>query len=128
MGVACPKCGNEDLRVDPISRFHLEIPHLRDLKQAVNVLSCRPCRSSYQFQIQGQNRPSFSHFMHVLDNEKPATEAIRPGHISLGPYAGSRKAFVDYNFANSEQQGVLWPIQEARIQAGAGVDQFGDLI
>ena len=34
MGVACPKCGNEDLRFDPISRFRLGIPHLSDLQQA----------------------------------------------------------------------------------------------
>ena len=67
MGVACPKCGNEDLRVDPISRFRLGIPHLSDLKQAVVVLSCRPCSSSYQFRIQRPNGPSFSHFMDVRD-------------------------------------------------------------
>ncbi len=40
MGVACPKCGNADLRLDPISRFRLGIPHLSDLQQAVVVLSC----------------------------------------------------------------------------------------
>ena len=126
MGVACPKCGNEDLRVDPISWFRLGIPHLSDLKQAVLVLSCRPCRSSYQFHIQGQNRPSFSHFMDVWDNGKPAAELIRRGHITLWPDTGRSKASVDYNFANSDEQSVLWPIQEARIQTGAGVDQFGD--
>ena len=124
--VACPKCGNGDLRVDPISRFRLGIPHLSDLKQAVVVLSCRPCRSSFQFQIQGQNRPSFSHFMHVWDNGESEKEAIRRGHISLWSDTGGRKASVDYNFANSDEQNVLWPIQEARIQTGAGVDQFGD--
>ena len=126
MGVACPNCGNEDLRVDPISRFNLGIPHLRDLNQAVVILSCRPCRSSYQFYIQGQNRPSFSHFVHVLDNDKPSTETITRGYISLMPSPGSMEAVVGYNFAATEEQSVLWPIQEASIQSGEVVDQFGD--
>lgn len=76
MGVACPNCGNEDLRVDPISRFYLGIPHLRDLKQAAVILSCRPSRSNYLFRLQGQNGLSFSHFMRVWVNNKPATELI----------------------------------------------------
>ena len=43
MSVACPKCGNEELRLDPISRFRLGIPQLSDLEQAVVLLSCQPC-------------------------------------------------------------------------------------
>ena len=64
--------------------------------------------------------------MHVWDNGKPEAEAIRRGHISLWSDTGSREASVDYDFANSGEQNALWPIQEARIQTGAGVDQFGD--
>ena len=54
MGVACPKCGNEDLKVNPISRFRLGIPHLSELQQAVVVMSCQPCRSEHSFRILGQ--------------------------------------------------------------------------
>ena len=107
MSVACPKCGNEDLRFDPISRFRLGIPHLSDLKQAVVVLSCRPCRSDFQFRIQGRNRPSFSHFMHVWDDGKSEMDGLRRGHISLWSDTGSRKAPVDYGFAHRDEQSVL---------------------
>ena len=55
MNVACPKCGSEELTSNPISQFALGIPHLRKLQQAVVVLSCQPCRSSFQFVIQGRN-------------------------------------------------------------------------
>ena len=126
MGVACPKCGNEDLRFDPISRFSLGIPHLSDLKQAVVVLSCRPCRSAFQFRIQGRHRPSFSHFMDVWDDGKSETDGLRRGHISLWSDTGSRKATVGYGFAHRDEQSVLWPVHEARIQTGTGVDQYGD--
>ena len=82
MSVACPKCGNEDLRLDPISRFRLGIPQLSDLEQAVVVLSCRPCRSEFQFRTQGRNRPSFSHFMHLQDGSKPEANGLCKGvHI-----------------------------------------------
>ena len=70
MGVACPKCGNKDLRLDPISRFRLGIPHLSDLQQASVLLSCQPCRSSFQFQMRGRDRPSYSHFMNIWDDGK----------------------------------------------------------
>ena len=126
MSVSCPKCGNEDLRFDPISRFRLGIPHLSDLQQAVVVLSCRPCRSDFQFLIQGRNRPSFSHFMNVWDDSKSETVGLRRGHISLWSGTGSRKAFVVYDFAQSDEQSVVWPVHEARIQTGTGVDQYGD--
>ena len=126
MGIACPKCGNEDLRLDPISRFRLGIPHLSDLQQAVVVLSCRPCRSDFQFSVQGRNRPCFSHFMHVWGHGKSETDGVRRGHISLWSSTGSRKAFVDYDFAHRDDQSVLWPMHEARIQTGKGVDQYGD--
>ena len=82
MGVACPKCGNEDLRLDPISQFRLGIPHLREMHQAVVVLSCRPCRTNFQFRTEGRSRPSFSHFMHVWGQRQaratspPARERI----------------------------------------------------
>ena len=79
MGVACAKCGNEDLRVDPISRFRLGIPHLSELQQSVVVLSCRPCASSFQVRIPGRNRPGFSHFMHV-----PGRRRIRAGWPAKG--------------------------------------------
>ena len=107
MSVACPKFGNEDLRFDPTSRFRLGIPHLSDLKQAVVVLSCRPCRSDFQFRIQGRNRPSFSHFMHVWDDGKSEMDGLRRGHISLWSDTGSRKASVDYGFAHRDEQSVL---------------------
>ena len=126
MGVACPKCGNKDLRLDPISRFRLGIPHLSDLQQAVVVLSCGPCRSDFQFLMQGQNRPSFSHFLHVWDDGKSETDGLRRGHISLWSGTGNRKASVDYDFAHRDEESVLWPMHEARIQTGTGVDQFGD--
>ena len=126
MSVACPKCGNEDLRFDPISRFGLGIPHLSDLEQAVVVLSCRPCRSDFQFRIQGRNRPSFSHFMRVQEDGKSETEGLRRGFISLWSDTVSRKASVDYNFAHRDEQSLLWPMYEARIQTGTGVDRYGD--
>ena len=126
MGIACPKCGNEDLRLDPISLFRLGIPHLRDLQQAIVVLSCQPCRSSYQFQIPGRNRSSFSHFMNIWDEGKSQKDGHRRGHISLWPGTGKRKAFVDYNFTHRDGRGVLWPMHEPRVQTGTGVDQYGD--
>ena len=126
MSVACPKCGNEDLRFDPISRFHLGIPQLSDLEQAVVVLSCRPCRSDFQFRIQGRNRPSFSHFMHVWNDGKSEADGLRRGHISLWSDPSSRKASVDFDFAHRNEQSVLWPMHEARIQTGTGVDRYGD--
>ena len=126
MGVACPKCGNEDLRLDPISVFRLGIPHLSDLQQANVVLSCQPCRSSFQFQMRGRNRPSFSHFLNIWDDDKAQKDGPRQGHISLWSDMGNRKAFVDYDFAQSDGQGVLWPMHEPRIQTGTGVDQYGD--
>ena len=126
MGVACPKCGNEDLKLDPISQFRLGIPHLSDLQQAVVLLSCRPCRSSYQFRIQGQNGQGFLHFMDVWDDGKSETKGLRRGYISLRSGMGSGRASVDYNFAHRDEQGVLWPMGEARIQTGTGVDQYGD--
>ena len=126
MSVACPKCGSEDLKVDPISRFRLGVPHLRELQQAVVVLSCRPCRSDFQFRIQGLNRPSFSHFMHLGNEGKPASDGLRRGHISLWPDMSTRGPFVGYGFVHSEEQGVLWPLHEARIQAGGVIDRHGD--
>ena len=33
---------------------------------------------------------------------------------------------VDYNFAKSDGQTVLWPMHEARIGTGTGVDRYGD--
>ena len=126
MSVACPKCGNEDLRPDPISRFRLGIPHLSELQQGVVVLSCRPCRSAFQFLVQGRNRPSFSHFMHVWDDGKSKTDGLRRGYISLWSGRGGRKATIDYDFTHRDEQSVLWPMHEARIQTGAGVDKYGD--
>ena len=127
MSVVCPKCGNEDLQFDPISQFSLGIPHLGDLKQAVIVLSCRPCRSDFQFRIQGgSNRPSFSHFLHLWDDVNHEIDGLRRGHISVWAETSSRRAFVDYNFAHRDEQLVLWPLHEARIQTGTGVDQYGD--
>ncbi len=126
MSVACPKCGNEDLRFDPISRFRLGIPHLSDLKQAVVALSCRPCGNTFQFPIQGRSRPSFSHFMQLWDDGKSETDGLRRGLIALWSDTGSRKAFVDYNFAHRDEQSVLWPMHEPRIQTDTGVDQYGD--
>ena len=126
MTVICPKCGNEDLKLDPISRFRLGLPHLSDLRQAVVVLSCRPCRSDFQFRIQGRSRPGFSHFMHIWDDGNSEADGLRRGHISLWYDAGSRMASVDYNFAHRDEQSVLWPMQEAKIQTGTGVDRYGD--
>ena len=90
------------------------------------MLSCRPCRSNFQFQIQGRNRLSFSHFMDVWDDGKSETDGLRREHISLWPNTGSRKASLDYDFAHRDEQSVLWPMHEARIQTGTGVDQYGD--
>ena len=126
MGVGCPKCGNEDLRLDPINRFRLGIPHLSELQQAFVVLSCGPCRTDFQFRIQGGSRPSFSHFMHVANEDTTKAGGLRRGHISLWSDTSSRKAIVGYGFVHSEEQGVLWPTQEASIQTGTGVDQYGD--
>ena len=33
---------------------------------------------------------------------------------------------VSYGFAHRDEQGALWPMHEARIQTGAGVDKYGD--
>ena len=126
MGVACPKCGNENLRLDPINRFRLGVPHLSELQQAVVVLSCRPCRSNFQFVIQGRNRPSFSHFLRVGNDGKAGPDGLRRGHISLWSDTIGRYASVDYGFVHSDEQGVLWPMHEARIQTGTAVDQYGD--
>ena len=121
MGVACPKCGNEDLRLDPISRFRLGIPHLSDLQQANVVLSCQPCRSNFQFLMRRRNGPSFSHFMDIWDDGKPQKDGPRQGHITLWSDTGklwsdtgNRKASVDYIFAHRDGQGVLWPMHECQ--------------
>ena len=53
-------------------------------------------------------------------------DGIRRGYISLRSGAGSRKASVDYMFAHSDDQSVLWPMHEARVQTGTGVDQYGN--
>ena len=126
MGVACAKCGNEDLRVDPISRFRLGIPHLSELQQSVVVLSCRPCASSFQVRIPGRNRPGFSHFMHVRDGDGSEPDGRRRGYISLWPETTGRPASVGYNFVHCNEQGVVWPLHEPTIQTGSGVDQYGD--
>lgn len=126
MGVACPKCGNEELRVDPISRFRLGIPQFRELQQAVIVLSCLPCRTDFQFRIRERDQPSFSHFMHVWNDDMPEQRGLRRGHISLWCDASSRGALVDYDFVHSDEEGILWPMREARIQTGTGVDRYGD--
>ena len=123
MGAACPKCGNEDLRGDPVSLFRLGIPHLSELQQAVVVRGCRPCRSEFQVRILGQNRPGFSHFM---NGGEPYLGGHRRGHISLWHHTSSRHATVSYNFVHSGEQGVLWPIHEPRIQTGRAVDRYGD--
>ena len=126
MGIACPKCGNEDLKLDAIGQFRLGIPHLRQLQQDVIVMSCRPCRSDFQFPIQGRNRPDFSHFMLGGTDAKPGPDGLQRGHVSLWPSTGSRNASIDYGFVHSDEQGVLWPTHEARIQTGQVVDQYGD--
>ena len=126
MGVACPKCGNEDLKLDPISAFRLGIPHLSELRQAVVVLSCQPCRTSHQFRIRGRSQPGFSHFMLARNDDRPDPDGLRRGHISLRPDASGGHASVDYGFVHSDKQGVLWPTHEARIQTGEVVDQYGD--
>ena len=64
--------------------------------------------------------------MQVWDKGSSETDGLRRGQISLWPSTGSRKAFVDYNFAHIDKQNVLWPVQEARVQTGTGVDQYGD--
>ena len=126
MSSGCPKCGNEDLRVDPISRFHLGIPHLSELQQAVVVVSCQPCRTSFQLQVLGRNRPAFSHFMNLHNDGKPGSGGLQRGHVSLWPTGGSSRTSVSCNFVHSGGQGILWPVQEAGIQAGQVVDQYGD--
>lgn len=126
MSIGCPKCGNEDLRVDPISRFRLGIPHLSELQQAVIVLSCQPCRSSFHAQMLGGNRPGFSHFMHLQNDGKPGPDGLQRGHVSLSPDGSSIRTSVSFNFVHSDRQGVLLPLHEAGIQAGQVVDQYGD--
>ena len=126
MGIACPKCGNADLKLDPISQFRLGIPHLGGLRQAAVMLSCSPCSSSYQFRTQSQNGQGFLHFIDVRDDDKSETDGLRRGYISLRSAMGSGRASVDYNFAHRDEQGLLWPMGEARIQTGTGVDQYGD--
>ena len=126
MGVACPKCGNEELRVDPISRFRLGIPQFRELQQAVIVLSCLPCRTGFQFMVRERGQLSFSHFMHLWNDDKPEQRGLRRGHISLWSDASSRGASVDYDFVHSDEEGILWPMREARIQTGSVVDRYGD--
>ena len=51
MGVACPKCGNDDLKPDPISQFRLGIHHLSELRQGGVWLSCQPCRTSQELRV-----------------------------------------------------------------------------
>ena len=126
MSVKCPKCGNDDLKVDPITSFRLGIPHLSELQQAVVVLSCQPCRSSSQFPIQGRDRPGFSHFMHLPKDGKPGSDGLQRGHVSLWPNGSNIRTSVSFNFVHGGSQGVLWPVQEAGIQAGQVVDQYGD--
>lgn len=126
MGVACPKCGNEDLKLDPISQFRLGIPHLSELRQAVVVLSCQPCRTRHQFRIRGRNQPSFSHFMSPGNSDRPDPDGLRRGQVFLRPDASGGHASVDYGFVHSDKQGALWPTHEARIQTGEVVDRYGD--
>lgn len=126
MGIACPMCGNDDLKVDPISRFRLGIPHLKELQQAVVVVSCQPCRSSFQVQILGRNRPDFSHFMHSQNDGVPGPDGLQRGHISLQPDRRGRYTSIGYDFVHSAEQGVLWPLHEASIQDGRVVNQYGD--
>lgn len=126
MGIACPKCGNEDLRLGPITRFRLGIPHLSHLEQAVIVLSCPPCRTDFQVSNRGGNGPYFSHFMDVWDDGKSDTEGSRRGHISLWSGAGKGSALVAYGFAHKDEQGVIWPVDEASAQTGRVVDRYGN--
>ena len=90
------------------------------------MLSCRQCRTRFHFPIQRRNRPSFSHFMDVGNDGKSGPDGLRRGYISLGPDMSSRGAFVGYGFVHSEEQGVLWPMHEASIQAGGAIDRHGD--
>ena len=126
MTVTCPQCGNEDLDVDPISRFRLGIPRLSEMQQTVVVLSCRQCRSSSQFNILGRERPGFSHFMHLSNDGEPGPDDLQRGHISLWAESRPRHAIVSLDFVHSGGQGVLWPVFEARIQTGEAIDQYGD--
>ena len=126
MSGECPNCGGEDLKVDPISRFHLGIPHLSELQQAVVVVSCQPCRSSFQLQIRGANRRGFSHFMHLSNDGKAGSDDLQRGHVRLWPHDSSTWASVSFNFVHSDRQGVLWPVHEAGIGAAQVVDQYGD--
>ena len=125
MSSECPKCGGEDLRVDPISRFHLGIPHLSELQQAVVVVSCQPCRTSFQLQIRGSDRPGFSHFMHLSNDGEAGSDGLQRGDVRLWPDDSSTWASVNFNFVHSGGQGVLWPVQEAVIQAAQVVDRHG---
>ena len=63
--------------------------------------------------------------MNFHDGSKPEANGLRQGYISLFDTV-SRKATVDFSFAHKVEQGVLWPMFEARIQTGTGVDQYGD--
>lgn len=126
MSSGCPKCGNEDLRVDPISRFHLGIPHLRELQQSVVVVSCQPCSTSFQLQVLGPNRPGFSHFMNLPNGGEPGPDGLQRGYVNLWPADGNILPSVSFNFVHSGGQGILWPVQEAGIGAAQVVDQYGD--
>ena len=64
--------------------------------------------------------------MHGGSDDKLEPDGLRRGHISLWSDTGSRYASVGYGFVHSEEQGVLWPMHEASIQTGTGVDQYGD--
>ena len=126
MSSGCPKCGSEDLRIEPISRFRLGMPHLSELQQAVVVVSCQPCRTSFQLQVLGRNRTGFSHFMHLQNDGEPGSDGLQRGHVRLSPDGNSCRTTVSFNFVHSSEQGVLWPVQEVGIEAGQVVDQYGD--
>ena len=126
MSIACPKCGSDDLRVAPVGRFRLGVPHLSELQQAVVVLSCHLCRTDVQFQISGRNRPGFSYFMDLWDDDGSEPGDPQRGHVILWPDTLDRSASVNFSFAQCAEQGVLWPLGEATIQSGAVVDRYGD--
>ena len=64
--------------------------------------------------------------MDVGNDGKPGPDGLRRGHISLWSDTSSRHASVDYGFVHSGEQGVLWPLHEASIQAGTAIDRHGD--
>ena len=64
--------------------------------------------------------------MDLQNDGKPDSDGLQRGHVRLSPDGNSLRTSVNFYFVHSSEQGVLWPVQEAGIEAAKVVNQYGD--